>query len=222
MREAEASYREGTGLLNTDPGKAIEALTKSLELNPDAPPALYNRAAAYARVGRDAEAVADIDRLEQVAPELGKKLRAEFRLSAGGYTNIAEEEYRANRFEAAIKKCDSALAYNPKWADAWVVKGLALERLGQPRRAMECYNKGAEAEPGNFLVHLNRAELHEKEGHLQEALADFSKAIDLEPAKPDPYAGRARVYLGLDMKDKATADEIKAAELKLGDGKKGN
>lgn len=214
MRDAEALYRKGTALLETAPEQAIDALTQSLELNPDAPPALYNRAAAYARVGRAAEAVADVDHLERVAPEIGRELRAQFRLSAGGYTSIAEGEYKASRFEAAVQKCDSALTYNPDWADAWVVKGLALEKLGQPKRALACYDKGAEVEPDNFFVYINRAELHEKEGRLQQALADFTTSIELRPEEPDSYAGRARIYSALNMKEKAAADVGKAAVLK--------
>src|SRR2546426_1101318 len=77
MTDARDLYRQGTEFLESDPVAAIELLTKSLAINPDAPPAIYNRAVAYARVGRDTEAVADIDRLEQVAPDIGGKLRAE-------------------------------------------------------------------------------------------------------------------------------------------------
>jgi tetratricopeptide (TPR) repeat protein len=53
--QAEQFYTRGTELLDSDPERAIAYLTRSLELAPDAPPALYNRAAAYARVGRDSE-----------------------------------------------------------------------------------------------------------------------------------------------------------------------
>src|SRR5262245_35084835 len=137
MNEAEQLYRQGTELLETDPDKAIELLTKSLKLNPDSPPALYNRAVAFARAGRDMEAVGDIARLERVAPKLGHQLREEMKLSAGPYTDLAESEYKAKNYKAAIGKCDSALAHNPKWADAWVVKALALEKLGQVDEAVK-------------------------------------------------------------------------------------
>jgi tetratricopeptide (TPR) repeat protein len=69
-------------------------------------------------------------------------------------------------------------------------------------------------EPGNFFVYINRAELHLKENRLQEALADFTKSIDLRPTDPDGYAGRSAVYLALDMPEKAAADDVKVEELK--------
>jgi tetratricopeptide (TPR) repeat protein len=214
LSEAENLYRRGSELLKTDPTQAIVLLTKSLDLNPDAPPAIYNRAVAYARLGRDAEALADIARLERIAPEVGRQLRGKMKLSAGPYTDLAEQEYTAKNFAAAIRKCDSALAYDPEWGDAWVVKALALQKLGQPEKALECYNKGAEAEPTNYFVYINRAELHHQQKRLEQALADYAKYIKLRPNEPAAYLGRSAVYTDLQMPDKAAADTAKAAELK--------
>jgi tetratricopeptide (TPR) repeat protein len=213
VSEAEELYRKGTQLLDQNPGQAIVHLTKSLEINPDSPPALYNRAVAYARVGRDDEAISDLNRLEIIAAEIGKRLREELRLSAGGYTSIAEDEYKAKNYGAAITKCDSALAYNPEWGDAWVVKGLAYDKLGDGRKALECFNQGAKVDPSNYFIYINRAELHQKEKRLSDAVADYSKAIELEPTEPAPYSGRSSVYLALGNADKAAADDAKAKKL---------
>jgi tetratricopeptide (TPR) repeat protein len=213
MTEAEWLYRQGTKLLDSDPQHAIEALTRSLELNPDAPPVLYNRAVAYSRVGRDAEAVADLARLERIAPSVAKPRRHQFTAAAGGFTSMAEEDFKAKKYEEAIKKCDSALAYNPHWGDAWVVKGLALEELGDLERALDCFNKGEELEPNNYFVYINRAELHQEEERFGQALADFTRAIELDPTDPDGYAGRSAVYASLKMLDKAAQDDATAKRL---------
>ncbi len=214
MIEAESLYRQGTELLDTDPARSIELLTKSLEVNPDAPPALYNRALAYARVGRDAEAVTDISRLEQVQPELGKELHEKMKLSAAPYTDLAQEQFEKKNFAEAIKKCNSALAYDPDWSNAWVVKALSLEGLGQVEQALECYDKGAKAEPMNFFVFINRGRLHHQQKQFEKAIADYSKAIDLQPNDPDAYLGRAAVYSALHMQNQAAADDAKGNELK--------
>jgi tetratricopeptide (TPR) repeat protein len=214
MSDARELYRQGTELLETDPAKAIELLTKSLALNPDAPPAIYNRAVVYARVGRDTEAVADIDRLERVAPEIGRKLRAEMKLSAEPYTDIAKSEYEAGNYETALKKCDSALAYDPDYGDAWVVKGIVLKKMGQSEKALECYTKAVQVEPTNYWAYLNRAEFHHASKRLREALADYTKSIELRPQEPDPYSGRSAVHSDLQMAQAAADDAAKAAELK--------
>jgi tetratricopeptide (TPR) repeat protein len=220
--DAKDFYRRGTELLTSNPAEAIELLTKSLSLIPDAPPAVYNRAVAYARLGRDAEAVADIDRLERIEPALGRSLRIEMSLSAAPYTDLAMSEVKSKNYEAAIKKCDSALAYDPKCGDAWAVKGLALKHLNQPEKSMECFNKGAEAEPDNWCVYINRAELHHEQKRLQQALADFTKSIELRPDDPDGFSGRSAVYADLNLPDKAASDAAKAAQLKAKTESKGD
>src|SRR5689334_18672801 len=125
MMEDERLYREGTSYLDIDPQKAIQLLTKSLELSPSAPPALYNRAVAYARLGQDSEAVADIAQLERIAPKIGRQLRAEMKLAATPYVDMAQAEVAAMNYSAAIRKCQSALAYDPEYGNAWVVMGIA-------------------------------------------------------------------------------------------------
>jgi tetratricopeptide (TPR) repeat protein len=212
--EAENLYRIGTEFLESDPAKAAELLTESLRLNPDMPPALYNRASAFARIGHDAEAVADMERLEVVAPKIGKHLRAQMRLAAGGYVSLAEEAYHSQNFAVAIKKCESALAYCPEWADAWVVKGLAFKELGESEKALECFNNGADIEPTNWSVYINRAALHQQENRLPQALSDYTKAIELRPDEPDGYSRRSALHSVLGEQDKAATDTAKAARLK--------
>src|SRR5260370_34824233 len=105
MNKAEKLYIEGTKLLETNPAKAIEFLSKSLELDPEAPPALYNRVVAFARLGRDTEAIRDLTRLEEIAPVVALQLCREWEVSADPYTDIAKVEYRAGNFKMAITKC---------------------------------------------------------------------------------------------------------------------
>src|SRR5260370_40128487 len=191
MNKAEKLYIEGNNLIETNPAKAIEFLSKSLELDPEAPPALYNRVVAFARLGRDTEAITDLTRLEEIAHVVALKLRRELELSVETYTDIAKVEYRAGNFKMAITKCDSALAYNPQYGDAWVVKGMALAKLGEIEKALECYNNAAKFEPANYWAFLNRAELHHQHKRFKDALSDFSKAIELRPGEPDAYAVRS-------------------------------
>ncbi len=213
MSQAEQLYRKGTELLETDPEAAIKHLTESLEVGPDAPPALYNRAVAYSRVGRDSEAVADIDRLEQVAPDVGRQLRAEMSLAAAPYTDLAKSEFEAGNFEKAVERCNSALAYDPAYGNAWVVKGLALCRLGRAEEAIACYNNAAEVEPNNYYAYINRAELHREQKRFQQALADFTKAIELSPDDSAPFLGRSAVYSELQMSEEAARDKERAQQL---------
>ena len=96
----------------------------------------------------------------------------------------------------------------------YALRKSGFKALGQTDKALECFDKGADAEPKNYVVFINRAELHQQQKKLQEALSDFSKAIEIQPDAPAPYLGRAGVYADLQMPDQAQKDLAKAAELK--------
>ena len=81
--QGEELYRKGTELLEANPENAIGYLTRSLQLVPDSPPALYSRAVAYARTGHESAAVADARRLQEVEPKLGQRLQKEFVAARG-------------------------------------------------------------------------------------------------------------------------------------------
>lgn len=214
MNDAEALYKEGTELLNSDPYGAIELFTQSLDAQPDAPPALYNRAIAYSRVGRDREAVADVERLSKIDPEAGKELQARFLVAAAPYSDLGNREIEAGNYQAAITKFDAALLYDPQYANAWVGKGIALVELEKQDGALECYNRAVEVEPDNFYAFYNRGELHHKQARLDAALADYTRAIELSPDESFVYDERARVYSDLNQPQKAAADRMKADELR--------
>jgi tetratricopeptide (TPR) repeat protein len=214
IAEAKNLYEQGTEVLETNPSLAIELLTRSLDINPDSPPAIYNRVVALARVGRDREAVSDLEHLERIAPEMGRDLRAQMKVSAEPYTDLARAEYKAGNFELAVKKCDSALAYDPSHGNAWVVKALALKKLGDIASALECFTTALQIDPGNYWACLNRAELHREQGYLQESLLDYSRAIELRPTEPDSFEGRSALHLEMLLPENALADRTNAERLK--------
>lgn len=214
MKDAESLYREGTSLLESDPEKAIECLTRSLELAPNAPPALYNRVIAYASLGLAGEALADVERLEGLEPALGKKLRFQLKISAEPYVDIGNTQFESGNVEEALKNYTIASTYDPEHANSWVGKGVALNALGKTDEALECYNKAAELEPDNYWAYINRAELHHQQKRLKHALADFSRAIELLPEGPDPYSGRSAVYSDLGQPERAERDNTQAEHLR--------
>ncbi len=214
LSDDERLSRDGGKLLESNPEKAIELLTQSLEINPHAYFTFHTRALAYARVGRDREALADIARLGEYDPDLAGVLRRKLRLSAGPYTSIAEDRFKQGDYEGAIAKCDSALAYAPDWSDAWIVKAIVFQKLNEPQKVLECYDKAEQAEPNNWFIYINRAEFYQEQKQLDLALKDFTKSIELEPEKPAGYTGRAAIYSAMNEADKAADDLATALRLK--------
>lgn len=216
MRDAEYYYREGTSVLETDPEKAIELLSKSLELEPNSPPALYNRAMVYRSVDRHSEAVEDIKRLKKLDPAIGKELRSEFSLAAAPYGSMGTAEFEAKNYNKALEYYQAAITYDPEYADAWVGKGIVLQHTDKPDEALECYNHAISLEPESIVAYYNRAGLHHEQQRLESALADYSKVIELSPEDADAYAGRARVNRDLNRPDESQADIKKAYLLRDG------
>lgn len=216
MSDAESYYREGTSLLETDPEKAIELLSKSLELEPNSPRALWDRAMAYRSVDRHSEAVRDMKRLEEVDPAIGKELRREFSLASAPYLDMGNSEFEAENYEKALEYYQAAITYDPEYANAWVGKGMVLQYTKKPDEALECYNHALSLEPESIVAYYNRADLHHEQQRLESALTDYSKVIELSPEDAEAYAGRSRVYRDLNRPDESLADIKKAYLLRDG------
>ena len=63
--------------------------------------------------------------------------------------------------------------------------------------------------------HHRKAAEYLDESQLDEAIAEFTKAIDLDPNLAEAYAGRALAYTALDRDQEAERDIDKAVELGL-------
>jgi tetratricopeptide (TPR) repeat protein len=213
MVEAEFLYKKGTTLLETDPERAVAYLTQSLALKPDSPPAVYNRAVAFASLGRDAETLSELKHLERLNPVLASHLHLKLKASAAPYTEIGNKEFQAGNYASALSKYESALAYDPEYANAWVGKGLALHSLGETAEARKCYDRAIELERSNFYAWINRADLSHEMNELEQALSDYSKAIELAPNDPNAYVGRSAVFSELGQPSNASRDKLRADEL---------
>ena len=69
------------------------------------------------------------------------------------------------------------------------------------------------AEP-DAAEHYNfRATIHRMRGHLREAVADYRRALELDPQSPQTYAGLAETYLQMRDYDKAREQSEHALQL---------
>ena len=84
--------------------------------------------------------------------------------------------------QGAIALVEQVLALNPRCADAFAVRGLALEKLGDRGGAQEAFALGAQIEPdsatGLFL--LGRTQL--QRGEFEAAAASLRRALQIDPA----------------------------------------
>jgi len=226
LKQAEAYNLQGeTNISKNLYTNAIKDFTRAININPKFVDALMNRGSAYAQLGRFNDALSDFNealKYEKKDPELFNK-RGEIFLSN-------------NLFDQAIKDFTSSIVLNPMFSDAFLNRGRAYSEKGMPEEAMNDFNQAIKADSDHAAMpFLDRAApaIQEDEAGLadrgkadslnqqgvanmekelyDEAIKNFTRAIDLQTTFADAYINRGRIYtLQKDMK-KALADFNQAA-----------
>jgi tetratricopeptide (TPR) repeat protein len=97
------------------------------------------------------------------------------------------------------------LAYNNR--------GLVLDEMGQPDKALADYNEAIALAPSFPEAYINRGAVFGKIGQPDKALADYSEAIALAPSFSEAYSNRGVVFSKMGQFDKALADYSEAIAL---------
>ncbi|MGF1496307.1 MAG: tetratricopeptide repeat protein [Elainellaceae cyanobacterium] len=71
--------------------------------------------------------------------------------------------------------------------------------------------------PNTAALWSNRGNARVSQNKLEAAIADYNRAIDLDPAAPDPYLNRGTALEGLERWDEAIADYNRVLELDSND-----
>jgi len=87
--------------------------------------------------------------------------------------------------EEAIACYDRALEINPRVAEAWNNKGVALRKLGKPQEAIACYDRALEINPRDAGAWNNKGVALRDLGKPQEEIACYDRALEINPR----YAG---------------------------------
>lgn len=117
------------------------------------------------------------------------------------------------RHEEAVACYDKMIAFNPKDALAWMLRGSALSKLGRCEEALDSCDQAIELNPQEARAWSDRGAILLNTGHPDQALASFEKATQLDP--DDSFAW---IYRGISLSDlscyeEASASFAKAAEI---------
>ena len=141
---------------------------------------------------------------DAVAPPVTKSEEAAAQLVRGntgqaiaGYSEALKDTGLANDRRATILN-DRAVAY---------------VRLGQPKLAIEDYNRAVQLFAEYPAAYNNRGNLLLALGQPIEAVKDFDRAVLLAPGYAAPYSNRANAKIRLGQYDDAIRDFTKAVEL---------
>lgn len=96
--------------------------------------------------------------------------------------NILKNSFRPERREEALDCYRKAISANPRYANAYNNLGHALDSiLGDKARAEENFRAAVAHDPLYLQAHLNLADILERTGRPDEALASLREALALQP-----------------------------------------
>jgi len=159
------------GVAYSDKGNydlAIQDYNKALELEPNLAEAYNNRGDAYRIRGEPDRAIRDFNKALELEPNY-----------AAAYNNRGIVYYGKNNSYLAIRDFNKALELDPKLAEAYNNRGVVYDDESISFLAIQYYNKSIELDPNYAKAYNNRGLAYAKKGEIDEAIADFRKALKL-------------------------------------------
>jgi serine/threonine-protein kinase len=164
--------------------RALSAAQQAQRLNDNLPQVHYSLGSVYSKTSRTAEAISELKRAIDLAPNSDEGLR---RLGIA-YRDDGQQEQAAKAFEQAAK-------VNPYYWSNYNLLANAYDRLGRYDEALEALRTVVKLNPEDAKGYGNMGVAQYKLGRLQEAIETFQKAIGLNPAY-NYQLGVAYYYLG--------------------------
>lgn len=159
--DADALYLLANALRET--GALLEAdacYAQAIRLRPDFLPALSNRGALLTTLGRSDEAKVCLNRANELRPGVPQVL-----------CNIAQVAQQEGRFEEAKGYCQTVLAGNPDFIDAFAILAEVCEKLHQSQEVRSLLKRGLTLDPNNLSLNLTAARLARREGRVDDGIA---------------------------------------------------
>ncbi len=184
------------------PFQASRTYGSAMAIKPDEAIAYIKRAEAEQRQGNFSPAIADLERAAQLSSDV---LLVSLRL--------AELYYEVERFDEAAAQYERALELDPSEANVLYKLALVRFRGGREAEALDALNRAAALRDGFWEAYFLRGAVFRALGGLDEAEADFLRALTLRPEAKRARTALIDLYIETRHADKAMAlvrDEIDA------------
>ena len=144
-------------------------------------------------------------------------------IDPGDFYSKGEANYKAGKYEAAVKDLTQAVKLSPDWDDPHYVLALSLTELGRLKEAIEEFKqvvKVAIKDEPKILAHYNMGNAYADLGQYKEASEAYQKAIQLnakslEPQKlSKPHNNLGLAYAASGQLNDAVAEFNQAVQLR--------
>jgi tetratricopeptide (TPR) repeat protein len=126
-----------------------------------------------------------------------------------GYEHAAQ-----GRFAEALQLAESASQLDPRGSAVWFLLGMCRARLGQPVRAVPCFDVCLGQRPDWLLARYYRGVAHLEAGNYPAACTDLSVVLQARRGFADAYLHRARAKQRLREYHEAEQDVSAALRLR--------
>jgi tetratricopeptide (TPR) repeat protein len=138
-------------------------------------------------------------------------------IDPGDYYSNGEANYKAGKYEAAVKDLTQAVKLSPDWDDVHYVLALALTETGKLKEAIGEFKQviklAVKNEP-KILAFYNMGNAYADLGQYQEASEAYQQAIKLNPELSKPHNNLGLAYAALDRVADAAAEFSQAVQLR--------
>lgn len=211
-----------------DPKAAVEAFDRALTLDPKFIRALTSRGLAWQALGDRQKAEADYTRALELDPDLiaAYNNRATNRRSAGNYAGALADYNEiirrkpdrvalSNRLrlqhimgdaKGAMADAEQLVARYPNEAATHAGMGLALFTSYEWKRAREAYSRAISLGDATIPTLWRRGRCHYMLGDRIDAMADFSRILELDPS--NEFGAQARAFMLVEDGEKAEAAKL--------------
>ncbi len=196
------------GRLNALPGgdrtRAVTALSTAILLHPENPNELAQAYLTRAQLGDDAkQRLADYNAAVKISPKKATPLRAR-----------SVFHLEQNEPKKCLKDVDESLEIEPRDAQSYQIRGMALDTLKDYDKAITAYSKAIELASNPLSAYLGRARDYLRQDKGKEAIRDFNKILAQQEPTPGLLLLRASAYEVAGDRDLALEDVESALKLK--------
>lgn len=231
LDEAEKYFRKAVGLnsklvkawnhlgmvqiANKQNALAIESLDAALKIAPEFVDAFINRGFAHYQLGEYKSALKDYESALKFNPK-----------AANAFNNRGLVYFQQKKYDEAVGEFTRCIMLDPKEPKYYEHRRLAYQKLGMTAEAKSDEEKWKRMQqsrladleiarnPSSSTGYLARGEIAMSDGNPKVALADFDRAVTVNPRNSRAWLERANAYFQLGEYQKAADDCTRALELK--------
>jgi tetratricopeptide (TPR) repeat protein/TolB-like protein len=181
--------------------RAVAAGEQAQRLNQDLPEVYFTLGSVFSTIGRQAEAIAVLNRAIELAPN-----------SDEAYRRLGAALVRAGRTPEALAAYQKAAELNPYYWLNYSALGGAHFEIGDYDEALAAFQRVTELEPDNVWGYLNMGAVRFSQGKYEESIPAFQKALAIVPSW-DTYSNLGTAYFFLQRYEDAVRAFEKAYEL---------